>query len=137
MEEFKYLEGIINLCVKELYVGDRNIHATLGFEELKELQNLLNKRSALEIHAGILINKNKELLEKVNYLEEIRANQTYENEELEKMVELMLIDLSDGAFYMDDAAQNCEVKHKECDGNENIDCRECLLEYYKKKVRVI
>ena len=60
MEEFKYLDGIINLCTEELYNGDRNIHATLGFEELKELQNLLNKRKALEIHAGILINKNKE-----------------------------------------------------------------------------
>ena len=60
MEEFKYLEGIINLCTEELYNGDRNIHATLGFEELKELQNLLNKRKALEIHTGILINKNKE-----------------------------------------------------------------------------
>lgn len=58
--EFKNLNEIIELCVKELYTGDRNIHATLGFEELKELQSLLNKRRVLERHAVMLINKNKE-----------------------------------------------------------------------------
>jgi hypothetical protein len=55
--------------------------------------------------------------------------------EQEKVIELMLIDLSDNAFYMDDNEQYCEVKHKECDGKEYVPCKNCLLEYYEKKAR--
>ena len=55
--------------------------------------------------------------------------------EQEKIIDLMLIDLSNDAFYMDDNEQYCEVKHKECDGKENVPCKKCLLEYYKKKAR--
>ena len=73
-KESKNLEEIISLCIKELYIGDRNIHATLGFEELKELQNLLNKKSALERHTQMLINQNREqkkiielMAEKIRY----------------------------------------------------------------------
>lgn len=73
-KEFKNLEEIISLCTKELYINDRNIHATLGFEELKELQNLLNKKSALERHTQMLINQNREqkkiielMAEKIRY----------------------------------------------------------------------
>lgn len=124
MEEFKNLKEIIELCRIELYTGDKNIHATLGFEELKELQCLLDnydvhKRSnaillaqkrELEEQNENLINKYKELFEKVNYLEEIRANQTYENEELEKMVELMAKEMS-------------------------FEDNSTIIDYFKKKVR--
>ena len=141
MEEFKYLEGIIDLCRKELYNGDRNIHATLGFEELKELQNLLNKRSALERHAGILINKNKELEKMVekfkNYSKSVYddyANAVVELQEKNKMIELM-------SEYILNEYVSPEIcsKHtpEDCyaDIYDDNACRDCVIEFFRKKAK--
>ena len=57
-----------------------------------------------------------------------------ELQEQEKIINLMLSDLSHFAFYMDGYESHCEVKEKECN-NENIDCINCLLKYYKDKVK--
>lgn len=57
-------------------------------------------------------------------------------EELElknNMVNLMLADISEGAFYADDAAQCCEVRKGDCIGDENTTCADCLMEYYRNK----
>lgn len=43
MEEFKNLKEIIELCNEELNKDDINVNATLDLEDLKELQNLINK----------------------------------------------------------------------------------------------
>ena len=43
MEEFKNLKEIIELCKEEIDKNDENVNATLDFEDLKELQNLINK----------------------------------------------------------------------------------------------
>lgn len=54
----------------------------------------------------------------------------------DKMIQLMLVDLSSGAYYEDDAAQICEVKHSACNGNENTECAKCLYDYYYYKAEV-
>lgn len=61
MEEFKNLKEIIELCQEELYAGDRNIHATLGFEELKELHCLLNDYGVHKRGNEILLAQKREL----------------------------------------------------------------------------
>lgn len=60
-----------------------------------------------------------------------------ELQEQEKIINLMLSDLSHFAFYMDGYESHCEVKGKECVNNENIDCINCLLKYYKNKVKKV
>lgn len=130
MEEFKYLEGIIDLCVKELYTGDRNIHATLGYEELKELQNLLNKERALERHAEILINKNKELEETNDILSGVIRPLTELGEEHLEMINLMAIQLAKRQSFMKKVC-------KECIYDECIESKpkNCIIDYFKKKAK--
>lgn len=112
-KEFKNLEEIISLCIKELYIGDRNIHATLGFEELKELQNLLNKRSALERHIGMLINQKRER---------------------EKIIDLMAEYIS-GTDTDEDICKKVG-QNKLCDEyGENSKCKECVIEFFRKKAK--
>ena len=48
MEEFKNLKEIIELCNEELDKNDINVNATLDLEDLKELQNLINKYNEQE-----------------------------------------------------------------------------------------
>ncbi len=60
MEEFKNLKEIIELCRVELYRGDRNIHATLGFEELKELQCLLDNYDVHKRSNEMLLTQKRE-----------------------------------------------------------------------------
>ena len=112
-KEFKNLEEIISLCIKELYIGDRNIHATLGFEELKELQNLLNKKSALEIHTQMLINQKREQ---------------------EKIIDLMAEYIS-GTDTDEDICKKVGQKQLCDEYGENSKCKECVIEYYEKKAK--
>ena len=112
-KEFKNLEEIISLCIKELYIGDRNIHATLGFEELKELQNLLNKKSALEIHTQMLINQKRER---------------------EKIIDLMAEYIS-GTDKDEDICKKVGQNQLCGEYEENSKCKECVIEYYKNKAK--
>lgn len=52
MGKFKNLEEIIELCSEELDENseyyDENVHATFDFEDLKDLENLINKNKELE-----------------------------------------------------------------------------------------
>lgn len=67
-----------------------------------------------------------------NYMQ--KSDELFEELELKnKMVNLMLADISEGAFYADDAAQCCEVRKGDCIGNENTTCADCLMEYYRNK----
>lgn len=96
---------------------------------LNKLKNESNKPK--NIYDFNTVVPNYILLQLKNLTEELIEK----NKEQEKIIELMLEDLSNDAFYMDDNEQYCEVKHKECDGKENVPCRKCLLEYYEKKAR--
>lgn len=70
----------------------------------------------------------------INVLSSFSFNKSVVNEKIkDKMIQLMLVDLSSGAYYEDDAAQICEVKHSACNGNEDTECSKCLFEYYLKK----
>ena len=90
LEDIKLLEKVCQ----------RPIEETEGTKILKQaIQNLINKY--------------KKILEYVHYLEEIRVNQTYENEEQEKIIELMA-----EAFKQDD------VRNKEE-----------IIEYFRKKAK--
>ena len=60
MEEFKNLKEIIELCRAEIYTDDRNIHATLGFEELKELQCLLDNYNVHKRSNEMLLTQKRE-----------------------------------------------------------------------------
>lgn len=144
--DIEAIENLINKNKKlrQLVLDNRNLYHEQIEKAEKEIKRLRDKIDDLEMNEKEYERREKEanknmvatLEESLKYCFKIKDLER-RNEELKKMIELMLIDLSDGAFYMDDAAQNCEVKHKECDGNVNIDCKECLFEYYKKKVRVI
>lgn len=82
-----------------------------------------------------LINKNKELEEEVKQRKKYWEKRFVE---YHKVIELMADSLSDVAFYMDEASEYCEVKKKECDCYQNkAGCKKCLLDYFRKKVRVI
>ena len=80
-----------------------------------------------------LINKNKELLEKVNYLEEIRANQTYENEELEIMIEEMASFIEVAELDEDIAKTYC--KNEACTEINKFNCQKCIIDYFRKKAK--
>lgn len=112
-KEFKNLEEIISLCIKELYIGDRNIHATLGFEELKELQNLLNKKSVLERHTQMLINQKIER---------------------EKIIDLMAEYIS-GTDKDEDICKKVGQKQLCDEYGENSKCKECVIEFFRKKAK--
>lgn len=137
MEEFKNLEAIIDLCTKELYTGDRNIHATLGFEELKELQGLLNKRRVLERGTGILINKTREQKRTIQGNHILLAKYFKKIEEQEKIIELMAKDIAENKLDEDICRQVKDPKKEECYAfqyDENA-CSDCVIEYYEKKAR--
>lgn len=51
---FKLLESILDLSAEELGKEDKNINATLGYEELIELQELWNARVKLEIRCKLI-----------------------------------------------------------------------------------
>jgi hypothetical protein len=80
MEEFKNLKEIIELCKDELENNDENVNATLDFEDLKELQNLINKNKELEKERDGIYTDYQDLGK--------------EKLELEKMVELMAKEMS-------------------------------------------
>ena len=61
------LEEIIELCLEELDNQDGDIHATLDKEDLRELRDLLAKKEALEIDLEMVIAKNNELHDKLDY----------------------------------------------------------------------
>ena len=69
MEEFKNLKEIIELCRVEIYTGDRNIHATLGFEELKELQCLLDNYNVRKRSNEMLLAQKRELEKELEEIE--------------------------------------------------------------------
>ena len=54
---FKLLESIIDLSTKELDAKDKNIHATLGYEELLELRNLWTKKVSLELDLDTVLER--------------------------------------------------------------------------------
>lgn len=88
-------------------------------EELKELKDVREK--------------NKELEKENKQLKKYWGNKIAE---YHKVIELMADSLSDVAFYMDEASEYCEVKKKECDCYQNkLGCKECLLDYFRKKTK--
>lgn len=112
MEEFKNLKEIIELCKDELENNDENVNATLDLIDLKELQNL--------------INKNKELEKERDGIYADYQDLGKEKLELEKMVELMGVDLMCcGADF---------VSFGMFTGNFKKD-KELVIEHYKKKAK--
>lgn len=98
------------------------------FKNLKEIIELCKEElenNDENTHATLDLVDLKELKNLIN-----------KNKELEKMVELMADRLSYDAFYMDEASEYCEVKKKECDCYQNkLGCKECLLDYFRKKAK--
>lgn len=76
-----------------------------------------------------------------------RSTEAIENlinkyKEQEKMIELALDCLSVWAMCADDEGCFCTVKGKECnvvaneiEGQEHTTCKECLIDYFRKKVK--
>lgn len=58
---FELLESIIDLTTEELDKKDKNINATLGYEELVQLRDLWTKKVSLEVDLEVVINKSYEL----------------------------------------------------------------------------
>ena len=84
MEEFKNLKEIIELCKEELDKNDENVNATLDFEDLKELQNLINKYKEQEKH--------------IKALDSVIVEHIEKNKEQEKIIELMAEHYSDDTY---------------------------------------
>ena len=64
---FELLESIIDLAKEELDKKDKNVNATLGYEELVQLRNLLNRKDDLEIDIESLTCKEEPKIESTNY----------------------------------------------------------------------
>jgi hypothetical protein len=66
---FELLESIIDLAKEELDKKDKNVNATLGYEELVQLRNLLNRKDDLEIDIESLTceEKDEPIIESTNY----------------------------------------------------------------------
>lgn len=83
-----------------------------------------------------LINKNKELEKEVKQCKKYVRRMVGEYQLRFEIIQLMADSLSDVAFYMDEASEYCEVKKKECDCYQNkLGCKECLLDYFRKKAK--
>ena len=114
-EDIKLLERKIELN-KQMYLEFGRL-LSLDEETVNAIENL--------------INKNKELEKENKRLKKYWGNKIAE---YHKVIELMADSLSDGAFYMDEASEYCEVKKKECDCYQNkAGCKKCLLDYFWKK----
>ena len=63
------MESIIDLAKEELDKKDKNVNATLGYEELVQLRNLLNRKDDLEIDIESLTceEKDEPIIESTNY----------------------------------------------------------------------
>lgn len=111
-------------------------------EDLKIIEEMLrlNKnRIEPQIINAIenLINKYKELLEKVNYLEKIRANQHDEIEDKEAIIKLMAKDIAENKLDEDICSKVKSPKKEECDCYADMydACYGCVIEYYEKKAK--
>lgn len=84
-----------------------------------------------------LINKYKELLEKVNYLEKIRANQHDEIEDKEAIIKLMAKDIAENKLDEDICRKVRSPEKEECDCYADMydACYGCVIEYYEKKAK--
>ena len=147
MEEFKNLKEIIELCRAELYTGDRNIHATLGFEELKELQCLLDNYNVHKRSNEILLTQKRELEKErdgiyADYQDLGKEKLKLEEkcEEQEKMIKLMGRTMHYICLFR---SQSKYVIRKYCkiynSGNigecEGLICSECVANYFRKKAK--
>ena len=84
MEEFKNLKEIIELCEEELDKNDENVHATLDLEDLKELQNQINKCKELknenELAKKSLIENSNVADERNDLLVEVQKLRTFKQD---------------------------------------------------------
>ena len=130
MEEFKNLKEIIDLCQEELDNGI-NVNATLDLEDLKELQNLINKYKELQKERDGIYADYQDLGKEKLELEEKR-------EEQEKMIELMAKDIEKITCSCPFELYDYEVK--DCDNicqmlADNWKQYTCFIEYYEKKAK--
>ena len=122
-EDIKLLEEMKNNCLtKRDYIDEK------AERKAQAIENLINKYKEQERD----IRDNHILL----------AKYSQKNEEQEKIIELALDCLSVWAMCADDEGCFCTVKGKECnvianeiEGQEHTTCKECLIDYFKKKAR--
>lgn len=115
------------------------VNTVLG--EILNLREQLNKLNELNMQLTIenetlkqQLNEKSNINKAIDRLSDFSFNKSVVlNNKKDKMIELMLQDLSQGAYYEDDAAQICEVKHGECTRYKDVECSKCLFEYYLKK----
>ena len=117
MEEFKNLKEIIELCSEELIFKDESVNATLDGEDLRELRNLINKCKEQEKH--------------IKALDSVIVEHIEKNKEQEKMIELMAKDIANNDFD-EDICRTMKVDEIWCGSTDN-ECKNCVIEYYKKK----
>lgn len=137
MEEFKNLKEIMELCQAEIYTGDRNIHATLDFEDLKELQKLINKYKELQVEVKEAYNKGyadrdkqaQEICAECNYIKKYK--------EQEKVIELMAKDIAEHKIDEDICRQVKDPNNEDCYTTLYYDdsCSDCVIEYYQKQAK--
>ena len=126
MEEFKNLKEIIELCKDELENNDENVNATLDFEDLKELQNLINKNKELEKERDGIYADYQELGK--------------EKLELETMVELMSSTIHQLAVNNDIAKyfpkRYCKTYYSgDISKCKDLICETCVKNYFRKKAK--
>lgn len=81
--------------------------------------------------------KCEELLEKVNYLEKILANQHDEIEDKEAIIKLMAKDIAENKLDEDICRKVRSPEKEECDCYADMydACYGCVIEYYEKKAK--
>ena len=139
MEEFKNLKEIIELCEEELDKNDENVHATLDFEDLKELQNLINKYEELQKESFEDYKSYFDLVQEDN---ELLVQKEKKIKELEKERDGIYADYQDlGKEKLKLEEENQAVRGannywvmKFCEANNKNKEQEKLIEIYDEKL---